>query len=83
MRLDQRRQARGVAEPLRDHRAVEIRSEADAVLADLFEHVLDMIDDELDRRVAVLAAVGAQEAHREIHADHAVGFADRRQVAGR
>ena len=39
-----------------------------------------MIDDDLDRRVAVLAAVGPQEAHREIHADHAAGFADRRQL---
>ncbi len=39
-----------------------------------------MIDHQRDRRVAIVPAVGAQEAHREIDPDHAAGLADRRQL---
>src|SRR6266568_1865716 len=79
-RLNQSLEACGVAQVLRNQGAVEIRPEADMVLAGLLEHVLDVIDDELDGRVAVLAAVLPQEAHRKIYPGHAAGFADRVQL---
>ena len=70
----------GIAEFGRDHRAVEIGAKPDAVLAQMFEQMLDMLDDQVDGRVLVVAAVRTQEARREIDADQAAGFADRRQL---
>ena len=81
-RLNQNRQSGGIAEFGRDHGAVEIGAEADAVLAGMFEHVLDMLDDESDRRVPVVAAVRTQEARGEIDTGKAAGFRRSLPIAG-
>src|SRR5271155_5497741 len=64
-RLHQILQACGIAEFGRDHGPVEIGAEADAVFAGMFEHVLDMLDDQLRRRVLVVTAVRTKEARGE------------------
>src|SRR5262245_14686219 len=69
-------QASGVLDAGRNGRPVEIRSKPDAVLTDMFDHMLDVRDHQIDGRVGVLTAVLAQETGREINADHAAGFAD-------
>ena len=61
-------------------RAIEIGTQSDAVLAGLFEHVLDMLDDQVYRRVLIVTAVRPQETGREIDAGEAAGFTDGRQL---
>ncbi len=82
-RLHQNLQARRVAEFGRNHGAVEIGAKSDAVLAQMFEQVIDMPDDQLDRRVLVVAAVRTQKRSREIDADQAAGFPGSRPIADR
>src|SRR5579862_8733466 len=55
-RLHQILQSGGIADPRRDRGAVEIGAQADAVLAGMFEHMLHMLDHQLQRRVLVLTA---------------------------
>ena len=62
-----------------DHVLVRaIGPKPDAVLAHVFEHVLDVCDHQIGGRVGVLTTVRAQEAGREIDADKAAGFPDGR-----
>ena len=79
--LDEGRQAGGVADGARHRRAVEVRAEADAVLADLGDQMVEVRDHVLERGVGVAAAVRAQEARREVDADEAAALADRGELA--
>ena len=63
-----------------DPGAVEIGSEADAVLADVSENVLEVINHQLGGRVSVRTAVRTKKAGSEVNADKASRFADRRQL---
>ena len=54
--------------------------EADTVLADVFQHMFDMVDNQFERRVLHMLAVFTQEADRVIDADHATAFADRGEL---
>ena len=45
-------------------RAVEIGSKADAVLANMFENVLEVVDHQLDGRVRILPTIWTAEARR-------------------
>src|SRR5579862_4648414 len=79
-RLHQILQSGGIADLRRDRGAVEIGAQSDAVLAGMFEHVLDMLDHQVQRRILVLTAVGTQEARREVDADEAARLANGRQL---
>ena len=46
----------------------------------MFEHVLDVRDHQVERRVAIVTAVRTQEARGEVETGEAAGFADRRQL---
>src|SRR5271156_4042426 len=79
-RPDQYLQSGGIAEFRRDHCAVEVGAKSNAVLTGMFEHVLDMLDNQFHWRVLVVTAVRTQEARREIDADETAGFTDGRQL---
>ena len=78
-RLHQILQSRSIAEFRRNHGAVEIGAKSNSVLARMFEHVLDMLDDQLRRRVLIVTTIGPKEARGKIDADQAAGFANGRQ----
>jgi hypothetical protein len=50
------------------------------ILAQLLQQIVDLLHHQLDAGVGPHAAVGAQEAGREIQADHAAGVADRGEL---
>ena len=54
--------------------------ESDAILAKMFEHVCEMLYDELNGRIGVSSPVGTQEAGGKIDADQATGLTNCRQL---
>ena len=78
--LDERLESCRVPDASGDPGAVEIGSEADAVLADVSENVLEVINHQLGGRVSVRTAVRTKKAGSEVNADKASRFADRRQL---
>ena len=64
----------------RDLRAVEIRAKADAVLANMFENVLEVINHQFNGRVHIVPTIPAEEASSEVDADNAAGFTDCSQL---
>src|ERR1700677_467092 len=70
-RLHQIWQPGGTAYFRGDHGTREIEAQPNAVLAGMLEHVLAILDDKRDRRVAIVAAVRTQKARGEIDAGEA------------
>src|SRR4029077_7076865 len=64
----------------RDGLAAEIGSKADAVLANMFENVIEVLDHQFNRRVWIPMTVWAEEARREIDANNTAGFTDCSQL---
>jgi hypothetical protein len=60
--------------------AVEVGSKADAVLTNMFENVIEVLDQQLSGCVRILTTVGAEEAGSEVNADNAAGFTDCSQL---
>jgi hypothetical protein len=56
--------------------AVEIGSKADAVLTNMFENVIEVLDHQFSGCVRILATVWAEKAGSEVDADNAAGFTD-------
>ena len=69
-----------VAQRGRHRRAVEVRAEADRADPGHLGDVRGVGDDQGQRRVRVLGAVGAEEADVEVDADEAAALADRAQL---
>ena len=64
----------------RDLGAVEIRPKADAVLANMFENVLEVLDHQFNGRVHIVPTISAEEASSEVDPDNAAGFTDCSQL---
>jgi hypothetical protein len=60
--------------------AIEIRAQSDAILAKMFEHVCEVLYDELNGRIGVSSPVGTQKAGGKIDADQATGLTNCRQL---
>ena len=73
-------QSRSISYRCRDLRAVEIRPEADAVLANMFENVLEVLDHQFNGRVHIVPTISAEEASSKVDADNATGFTDCSQL---
>lgn len=64
----------------RDRGAVKIGSKADAVLADMFENMLEVVDHQFNQCIRIPAAIWPEEARREVDPDNTAGFTDRSQL---
>src|SRR5262245_56318452 len=62
---DQTRQSGRVTQSGRDRGAVEIGPKTDAILTDMFEQVLEVLDDQVDRGIGVLTTVRAKKTGGE------------------
>ena len=66
--LDEILQPGGISDPRGDLGTVEIGSDADTVIANVFDEVLKVLDHQFDGRLSILTTVGTQEAGGEVDA---------------
>jgi hypothetical protein len=69
-------QSAGISYSRRDPRAVEVGSKANAIVANTFENVFDVVEHQFHGRVHVVPTILAEEAGGKLDADHAAGFTD-------
>ena len=77
--LDESLKSGGIPDACGDPGAVEMGCKADTVFADIFEDVLDVID-QLGGCVRVGAAIRTKKARSEVDPNEAARFADGRQL---
>jgi hypothetical protein len=74
--LNKTLQSAGISYCCRDPRAVEVGSKANAVVADTFENVFNVVEHQFHGRVHIVPTILAEEARGKVDADHASGFMD-------